>query len=41
VKQVNKIDALLKAVANPETLTLSPKKKLAINQLITENLTKK
>ncbi|MCE3228064.1 MAG: hypothetical protein K0S32_2615 [Bacteroidetes bacterium] len=41
VKQVNKIDSLLRAVAEPNKLTISPKKKLAINQLITENLTKK
>lgn len=41
VKQVNKIDAILKLTVSQSGLTLAPEKKLTINQLITENLTKK
>lgn len=41
VKQVNTIEALLKLTVDQSGLKLSDKKKLAINQLITENLPKK
>ncbi|MBA3665410.1 MAG: hypothetical protein H0W61_14540 [Bacteroidetes bacterium] len=41
VKQVNKIDALLKLGTDQVGLRMSDKKKLAINQVITENLDKK
>ncbi len=40
VKQIIQIDTLIKATFNKSTLQLSPKRKLAINQLITEKLTK-
>jgi thioredoxin-related protein len=38
VKQVNAIDALLKAGISQTGLSISPKKKQAINQLITNKL---
>lgn len=41
VRQVNAIDALVKAGVNGIGLKISPKKKVAINQLITEKLSKK
>ncbi len=41
VKQIFKINTLLKKVIANSTLKLSEKKKLTLNQLITENLDKK
>ncbi|MGZ3918791.1 MAG: hypothetical protein ACXVNO_01565 [Bacteroidia bacterium] len=40
VRQVNKIDALVRLSKDQTGLTISPEKKLSINQLITEKLTK-
>jgi len=40
VKQVNQIDNLLKATIVKFPLSLSPQKKVAINQAITEKLSK-
>jgi thioredoxin-related protein len=41
VKQVNAIDALVKAGIDKAGLTISPEKKVAINQVIREKLSKK
>lgn len=41
VKQVNQIDVLLKATIVKSELTLSPQKKVSINQLITDKINKK
>lgn len=40
VKQINKIDAILKLTVDQSGLKLAEEKKLIINQLITQNLTK-
>lgn len=40
VKQINRIEALLKVAPDTLGLELSPEKKVAINQLITEKLEK-
>jgi hypothetical protein len=39
-KQINKIDALIKLSTDTSSLKMAPERKLTINQLITENLTK-
>ncbi len=41
VKQINRIESLIRATIDKSTLTMAPKKKLSINQLITEKLNKK
>jgi hypothetical protein len=40
VKQINKINMLIRVTIDKSTLKIAPKKKLAINQLITEKLNK-
>ena len=40
VAQVNKIDALMRLSEGKSDLQMSPKRKLSINQLINDNLTK-
>lgn len=41
VKQVNRIEALIKVSADQSGLVMAPEKKLAMNQLIADNLKKK